>query len=101
MVLLDDGVKHLGKVLVGVSVPGVDAAVLVIKVHGTSDGLGQGEARRGGLVGGKLVPHLLGDVLGHQGVLGLDLREGRHDATDSGVEAAGGLKVPRRMKRLI
>ena len=78
VVLLDDGVEHGGEVLVGVAVPGVDAAVLVIEVDSAGDGLGQSEAGRGGLVGGELVPLLLGDVLSHQGVLGLDSREFGH-----------------------
>ena len=34
VVLLDDEVEHLGKILVGVSISGVDAAVLVVKLHG-------------------------------------------------------------------
>merc|ERR1719460_494926 len=83
VVLLDDGVEHLGKVLVGVSVPGIDPAVLVVKVHRTGDGLGQGEPGGGGSVAGQLVPQLLGDVLRHQGVGRLDLGEGRHDASVS------------------
>ena len=111
VVLLDDGVEHLGEVLVGVAVPGVDPAVLVVKVHRAGDGLGQGKAG-GGLsneifshneiffsneifsyrgVAGQLVPELLGDVLRHQGVLRLDLGEGGHDASVSG--AVGGLKA--------
>jgi len=75
MVLLDDSVEHLGKVLVGVPVTGVDAAVLVVELNGAGDGLGEGEAR--GLGGDVLhfVPSLLGHVLGHEGVLGLDDRE--------------------------
>ena len=75
---LDDGVEHRGKVLVGVAIPGVDAAVLVIKLHGTGDGLGEGEARGGGLVGGQGIPLLLGDVLGHQRMLRLDCGELSH-----------------------
>ena len=72
MVLLDDGVEHLGEVLVGVPVTGVDAAMLVVKLDGTGDALGEGEA--GGLCLDvlHLVPPLLGHVLRHQGLGGLD-----------------------------
>ena len=38
--------------------------------------LGEGEAGGLGLDAGQLVPLVLGDVLGHQGVAGLDGREG-------------------------
>ena len=43
MVLLDQRVKDLGEVLVGVLVASIDAAVLIIKLDGTGNGLGQGE----------------------------------------------------------
>ena len=59
-------VEHLGAVLVGVAVSGVNAAVRVIEVDSAGDGLGQGEARGGGPVPGELVPLLLGDVISHQ-----------------------------------
>jgi len=51
VVLLDDGVEDILEVLVGIPVTGVDAAVLVVELDGAGDGLGQGEARGGGLVG--------------------------------------------------
>ena len=80
VVLLDDGVEDLGEVLVGVPVPGVDAAVLVVELDGAGAGLGQGEAAGLGLDVLHLVPLLLGHVLGHQGVGGLDGGElSRHD----------------------
>ena len=65
---------HL-EVDVGVLVSGVDAAVLVVELDGAGAGLLQGEA--GGLGDDvlQLVPLLLGDVLGHQAVLGLDVGE--------------------------
>ena len=44
VVLLDQRVKHVSEHLVGVPVPGVDTAVLVIKLHGAGDGLAEGEA---------------------------------------------------------
>jgi hypothetical protein len=50
VVLLDQRVKHLGEVLVGVAIASVDAAVLVVELDGAGDGLGQGEAGGGGLV---------------------------------------------------
>ena len=57
--------------------------MLVVKLHGAGDGLGQGEARGHGLGPVELLPDGLGDILGHQGVLGLDLWEGvRHDDAD-------------------
>ncbi len=75
VVLADEGVEDVGKVDVGVLVSGVDAAVLVVELNGAGAGLGQGEA--GGLGDDvlHLVPLLLGDVLGHKAVLGLDVGE--------------------------
>ena len=61
--------------LIRVPVSGVDTAVLVVKLDGAGDGLGEGELRGGGDGPGQLLPQRLGDVLGHQGVLGLDLGE--------------------------
>ena len=59
--------------------------MLVVELHGAGDGLGQGEPRGGGLGPAELLPQGLGDILGHQGVLGLDIREGvsRHDGRGS------------------
>ena len=65
--------------LVRVPISGVDATVLVVKLDSTGNGLGQGEAAGGGDGPGQLLPQGLCHVLGHQGVLGLDLWEGvRH-----------------------
>ena len=61
--------------LVGVPISGVDSTMLVVKLHGAGDGLGQGEARGHGLGPVQLLPDGLGDILGHQGMLGLDLGE--------------------------
>ena len=54
--------------------------MLVVELGGAGDGLAQGEAGGLGDDAAQLVPLLLGDVLGHQGVGGLDLgeRRGRH-----------------------
>merc|ERR1719158_541595 len=70
VVLLDQRVKHRGKVLVGVPVTSIDTTVLVVELDCASNGLGKSEAR--GLSGDvlQLVPLLLGDVLGNKGVLG-------------------------------
>jgi len=75
MVFLDDGVEHILEILVGIPITSVDTAVLVVEVDGASDGLGEGETRGGGLVSGELIPPFLGDVLGHQGVLALNVGE--------------------------
>jgi len=75
VVLADEGIEDILEVDVGVLVTGVDAAVLVVELDGASDGLGQGEAAGLGLNVLQLVPFLLGDVLGHEGVLGLDVGE--------------------------
>ena len=45
-IYLDQRVEHVGEVLVGVPVTGVDAAVLVVELDGAGDGLGQGEPAR-------------------------------------------------------
>ena len=54
---------------------------LVVELDSAGDGLGEGEAGGLGGDGAQLVPFLLGDVLGHKGVLGLDVGEiARHVA---------------------
>ena len=56
---------------------------LVVELHCAGDGLGEGEAGGLGGDGAQLVPLLLGDVLGHQAVLGLDVGEvARHVAAE-------------------
>merc|ERR1712088_122572 len=83
VVFADEGVENGGKVLVRVPVTSVDTAVLVVELNGTSDGLDEGEAGGLGLDSLELLPLVLGDVLGNEGVLGLDGGErsvdlGRH-----------------------
>ena len=69
--------------LIGVPVAGVDAAVLVVELHGAGDRLGEGELGGGGDGAGELLPQRLRHVLRHQRVLGLDLGEGvRHSASE-------------------
>lgn len=75
MVFLDDGVKDILEILVGIPVTGVDTAVLVVELDGTGDGSLEAEAGGGCLVGSEFIPSLLGDVLGHQRVGALDFRE--------------------------
>jgi len=75
VVLADQGVEHISKVDVGVLVTSIDAAVLVVKLNSASNGLGKGEARSLGNNATKLVPLILGHVLGDQRVGGLDVGE--------------------------
>jgi len=80
MVVLDDGIKDLGEILVGVPVTGIDSTVLVVEFNGTSTSLGNGEATGLGLDVLDFVPSLLGHMLGDQRVGGLDGWEfSRHD----------------------
>jgi len=75
MVFADERVEDFSKVDVGVLVTSIDAAVLVVELNGASNGLGQGELGGLGHDAGQFVPLLLGDVLSHQRVLGLDIGE--------------------------
>jgi len=75
MIFLNDGIEHLSKVLVAVPVTSVDATVLIVKHSSTGDGLLQGEARSGSLVGAEFLEASLSNVLGYKTVFGLDLRE--------------------------
>jgi len=75
VVLADQGVEDIGEVQVGVLVTSVDAAMLVVELNSASNGLGEGEARGLGDNATKLVPLLLGHVLGDQRVGGLDVGE--------------------------
>jgi len=75
MVFADERVEDFSKVDVGVLVTSIDATVLVVELNGASNGLGQGELGGLGHDAGQFVPLLLGDVLSHQRVLGLDIGE--------------------------
>merc|ERR1719288_190172 len=66
MVLLDDGIKDLRKVLIRVPVSGVDAAVLVVELNGASNAFCEGETGSLRLDVLDLVPPLLGHVLCHK-----------------------------------
>merc|ERR1719481_1387339 len=68
MVLLDQGVEHLSKNLIRVPVTSINTAVLIIKLHSTSNGLGEGEAAGSGLDTAQLLPDGLGHILGNQGL---------------------------------
>merc|ERR1719468_1479204 len=78
MVLLDDGIEDISKVLVRVSIASIDATMLGVELDSTGNSLSKGEARGGGLVLAQLIPLLLGHMLGHQRVGRLDLGEGSH-----------------------
>lgn len=72
MVLLDDSIKDLSEVLVGIPISGVDTAVLVVELNSTGNALSEGESGSLGHNILDLVPSLLSDVLGHKRVGGLD-----------------------------
>merc|ERR1712020_494831 len=76
MVLLDDGVEHVGEHLVGVPVARIDAAVLVVEINSAGDRLAQGESAGGSLDGAQLLPDRLSHILGHKTVLGFNIWEG-------------------------
>ena len=61
--------------LVRVPISSIDATMLIVELHSTGNGLGQGEAAGGGLGPVEFLPDWLSHILGNQGVLGLDLWE--------------------------
>ena len=75
MVLADEGVEDISKVDVGVLVTSIDTTMLVVELNSTSNGLGQCKLGSLGDDASQFVPFLLGDVLSHQRVLGLDIGE--------------------------
>ena len=68
MVFHNEGIKDIGKVNVGILITSIDTAMLVVELNGTSNSLGQGEARGGGHVIAQFCPFFGSDVLGGQGV---------------------------------
>jgi len=78
VVLADKGVEDLSEVNIGVFITSIDTAVLVVKLNGTGNGLGQGESRSFGDNSGELVPFFLSHVLGDQAVSRLDIWEFGH-----------------------
>ena len=75
MVLLDQRIKDICKVLVGIPVSSIDAAVLVIELDSTGNGLCQSEARGLGFDVLQFVPFSLGNMLSNKRVLGLNIGE--------------------------
>merc|ERR1719474_2625381 len=79
MVLLDQWVEHVREDLVRVPISSINATMLIIELNSTCDGFGEREPRGDSLGSVELLPDGFGDILGHQGVLGLDFWEGiRH-----------------------
>jgi len=78
VVLADEGVEDLSEVNIGILITSIDTAMLVVELNSASNGLGEGELRGLGDNAGELVPLFLGDVLGNQGVLRLDVGEFCH-----------------------
>merc|ERR1719244_1435349 len=82
MVVLDDSIKDLREVFVAIPVTSIDTTVLVVEFNCASTGLGNSEATSGGLDVLHFIPSLLSNMLGNQGVLGLNFRElSRHVMT--------------------
>jgi len=78
MVLADEGIEDISEIKVRILITSIDTAMLVVEINSASNGLGQGEARGLGDVITQFCPFFGGDVLGSQGVLGLDIGEWSH-----------------------
>merc|ERR1711936_966899 len=78
MVFADEGIEDISEVDVGVLVSGIDTAMLVVELNSAGNGLSQSETGGLGDNSGELVPLLLGNVLGNQAVLRLDVWEFSH-----------------------
>merc|ERR1719295_1799715 len=89
VVLTDERVEDRGEVLVRVPVTGIDAAVLVVKLNSTSNGLDKGESGSLGLDSLEQLPLVLSDVLGNKRMLGLDGGEGSVSLGSHGLVFAG------------
>merc|ERR1719342_1992119 len=79
MVLLDQWIEHVREDLVRIPISSINTTMLIVELHSTSDGFGEREPGGDSLGSVELLPDWLGDILGNQGVLGLDFWEGiRH-----------------------
>merc|ERR1719430_259979 len=78
MVLLDEGIKHLSKVLVRVPITGINTTMLVVKLYCTGNSFTERKTRGCSFHFAELLPNRLGDILGHERAFGLDIREVRH-----------------------
>ena len=78
MVFTDKRIKDISEVNVRILITSIDTAMLVVEFNGTSNGLGQGEARGLGDNVAKLSPFGLSNVFSYQGVLGFDFWERCH-----------------------
>jgi len=66
MIFLNEGVKHDGKVLVGIPVTSIDTTMLVVKFNRNGNGLVEGESSCLGLDVLQFLPLVLGDMLGNK-----------------------------------
>jgi hypothetical protein len=78
MVLADEGIEDLSEINIGVLITSIHTTMLVVELNSAGNGLGQSELGGLGDDSSQLVPPLLGDMGGDQGVLRLDIREGGH-----------------------
>merc|ERR1712156_57785 len=78
MIFTNEGVENISEVNVRILITSIDTAMLVVEFNGTSDSLGQGEARGLGDMVTQLCPFFGGDVLGSQGVSRFDFGEWSH-----------------------
>merc|ERR1719179_123593 len=78
VVFADEWVKDISEVNVGIFITSVHTAMLVVEFNSAGNSLGQCESRGLGDNSGEFVPFFLGDVLGNQRVLRLDIWEFCH-----------------------
>jgi len=65
MVFTNERIEDRGEVFVRIPITGIDTTVLVIKLHGTGNGLNQGKSRCLGLDILQLLPNVLCNMLGY------------------------------------
>ena len=75
MGFLDQRIKDISKVLIGIPVSSIDTTVLVVKLDGTGNSLRQSEARGLGLDVLQFVPFGLGNMFSNKRVLRLNIGE--------------------------